>query len=125
MLRAARSGMLADGELFVRSYVAPYRLFIIGAVHIAQALAPMAALAGYEVTGIDPRRAFATNQRFPFISVLRTMGYPWVGVLAVSAFAFAPIPGLLVVAFIDTRIAKTWNAADLSTPATPQTHDTA
>lgn len=59
----------------------------------------------------------------PFVSVLRTMGYPWVGVLALCAFAFAPIPGLLVVAFIDTRIAKTWNSADLDSP--PPTHDSA
>ena len=64
MLRAARSGMLADGELFVRSYVAPYRLFIIGAVHIAQALATLAQECGYQVTVIDPRRAFATEERF-------------------------------------------------------------
>jgi xanthine dehydrogenase accessory factor len=60
----ARSGMLADGELFVRSYVAPYRLFIIGAVHIAQALATLAQECGYQVTVIDPRRAFATEERF-------------------------------------------------------------
>ena len=64
MLRAARSGMLADSELFVRSYVAPYRLFIIGAVHIAQALATLALECGYQVTVIDPRRAFATEERF-------------------------------------------------------------
>ena len=64
MLRGARSGMLADGELFVRSYVAPYRLFIIGAVHIAQALATLALECGYQVTVIDPRRAFATEERF-------------------------------------------------------------
>lgn len=50
----------------------------------------------------------------PFVNVLRIMGYPWVGVLAFCAFAFVPIPGLLVVAYLDTRIAKAWNAADLS-----------
>jgi xanthine dehydrogenase accessory factor len=38
---------------------------IIGAVHIAQALVPMAALAGYDVTVIDPREAFASPARFP------------------------------------------------------------
>jgi xanthine dehydrogenase accessory factor len=64
MLRAARSGMLAEGELFVRSYVPDYRLIIIGAVHIAQALATLAQECGYQVTVVDPRRAFATEQRF-------------------------------------------------------------
>jgi len=59
MLRAARSGMLAGSELFVRSYVAPYRLFIIGAVHIAQALATLAQECGYQVTAQWPDEAMA------------------------------------------------------------------
>ena len=46
----------------------PLRLIVIGAVHIAQALAPMASLAGYQVTVIDPRRAFATDSRFPDVA---------------------------------------------------------
>ncbi len=50
----------------------------------------------------------------PFIRVLRIMGYPWVAVLAFCGFALAPIPGLLVVAYMDTRIAKAWNLADLT-----------
>ena len=64
LLRTARSGMLAEGELFVRSYVPDCRLFVIGAVHIAQALATLALECGYQVTVIDPRRAFATDDRF-------------------------------------------------------------
>lgn len=64
LLRAARSAMLPDGELFVRSYVPAYRLLIIGAVHIAQSLSVLAVECGYEVTVIDPRRAFATEDRF-------------------------------------------------------------
>jgi xanthine dehydrogenase accessory factor len=64
LLRVARSGMLAERELFVRSYVPAYRLLIIGAVHIAQALATLALECGYQVTVIDPRRAFATADRF-------------------------------------------------------------
>ena len=50
----------------------------------------------------------------PFINVLRIMGYPWVAVLAFCVFALAPIPGLLVVAYMDTRIAKAWNQAELT-----------
>ena len=64
LLRSARSAMLADSSLFVRSYVADYRLLIVGAVHIAQALATLAVECGYQVTVIDPRRAFATAERF-------------------------------------------------------------
>jgi xanthine dehydrogenase accessory factor len=69
ILRAARSAMLPNGELFVRSYVPAYRLFIIGAVHIAQALSVLAVECGYQVTVIDPRRAFASEERFPNIEL--------------------------------------------------------
>ena len=64
LLRCTRSAMLKDGKIFVRSYVPAYRLLIIGAVHIAQALSKLALECGYEVTVIDPRRAFATSERF-------------------------------------------------------------
>jgi xanthine dehydrogenase accessory factor len=53
------------GRTFLQVFNPPLRLLVIGAVHIAQALAPMASLAGYQVTVIDPRRAFATDSRFP------------------------------------------------------------
>ena len=43
----------------------PLRMVVVGAVHIAQSLVPMAALAGYDVTVIDPRKAWATDARFP------------------------------------------------------------
>lgn len=55
-----------DGRrLFVQVRVPDPRIVIVGAVHITQALAPMAALAGYDVVVVDPRRAFATAERFP------------------------------------------------------------
>jgi xanthine dehydrogenase accessory factor len=53
------------GLFFVELWRAPLRLAIVGAVHIAQALAPIATLAGYRVTLIDPRPAFADEARFP------------------------------------------------------------
>lgn len=55
----------AGRRYFVQVHNPPPRLFLVGAVHIAQALAPMAALAGYGVSVIDPRRSFATDARFP------------------------------------------------------------
>jgi len=67
----AYSGPLAaDDGLFLRVYAPAPRLLAVGAVHIAQALAPMAALAGFDVTIIDPRRAFANAERFPGVRLL-------------------------------------------------------
>ncbi len=54
-----------DQPMFVHVFSPAPRLVVVGAVHIAQCLAPMAALAGYEVTIVDPRRGFASRDRFP------------------------------------------------------------
>ena len=54
---------------FVNIHNPPLRLVIIGAVHIAQAVIPMAQQLGYDVTVIDPRGAFATGARFPGITL--------------------------------------------------------
>ena len=59
----------ANGQAFARVFSTPLRLFIVGAVHIAQALVPMAATAGYAITVIDPRGAFATAARFPGVTL--------------------------------------------------------
>ena len=66
-LRDGRSAIMDGGDAgktFLHVFNPPLRLFVVGAVHITQALAPMAAILGYAVTVIDPRRAFATPQRF-------------------------------------------------------------
>jgi len=70
-LRADKSGALesSGGALFARCYVCAPRLIIVGAVHITQALAPMAAMAGFEVIVVDPRRAFATAERLPGVTM--------------------------------------------------------
>ncbi len=54
---------------FIQTFNPPKRLIIVGAVHIAQTLAPMAALGGYAVTVVDPRGAFATVARFPGVTL--------------------------------------------------------
>ena len=59
----------AAGPVFVNVFGTPLRMIIIGAVHIAQSLAPMARMAGFAVTVIDPRRAFATDERFQGITL--------------------------------------------------------
>lgn len=58
---AGRSGLSDDGRLFVRVYLPPARMILVGAVHIARALAPMAELAGFEVTVLDPREGFVRS----------------------------------------------------------------
>lgn len=59
-IAADHSGVTIEG-LFVRVYAPPARMVIVGAVHIAQALAPMAKLAGFDVVVIDPREAFVRS----------------------------------------------------------------
>jgi xanthine dehydrogenase accessory factor len=67
LVREDRSATIdtPDGKVFVEIHNPPLRCFIVGAVHIAQPLSRMAALAGYAVTIVDPRSAFATDARFP------------------------------------------------------------
>jgi xanthine dehydrogenase accessory factor len=70
-LAADRSGPLADyPDLFVHVYNPPLRLLVVGAVHISQALVPMAQIAGYEVIVIDPRKAWANEERFPSVRLV-------------------------------------------------------
>jgi len=71
-LRSGKSGMAetAEGKVFLTVYVPPARLVITGAVHISQALAPMAKLLGYDVVIVDPRTAFATPERFPDVKLI-------------------------------------------------------
>lgn len=59
-----------EGEVFVAIHRPPPRLVIIGAVHVSQALAPMATTAGFDVTIVDPRTAFATPERFAGIHLV-------------------------------------------------------
>lgn len=71
-LRMGKSAMIeVDGrKLFVNVYAPVARMVIIGAVHISQALAPMARSLGYDVTVVDPRTAFASPERFPDVRVV-------------------------------------------------------
>lgn len=65
-----RSGFEEDGDTFVTIHNPPLRLAIVGAVHIAQALVPMARIAGFDPTVIDPRGAFGSEARFPDVKIL-------------------------------------------------------
>src|SRR5882757_9348436 len=71
-IRTGKSGMeeTPQGRVFLTVHVPPPRLVVTGAVHISQALAPMAKLLGYDVTVVDPRTAFASPERFPDVKVI-------------------------------------------------------
>lgn len=78
VVAAARRALIADcsgpvgdhgGQVFIQVFNPPLRMIVVGAVHIAQALVPMAQLAGYAVVVIDPRRAWASTERFPGVIV--------------------------------------------------------
>jgi xanthine dehydrogenase accessory factor len=58
-------------KVFLNVYVPPPRLIVVGAVHIAQSLAPMATMLEFDVTVVDPRGAWATAQRFPGVNVIQ------------------------------------------------------
>jgi xanthine dehydrogenase accessory factor len=71
-LRSGKSGSIHHGELtyFLAVHVPPVKLVVTGAVHISQALQPMARELGLDMTVIDPRGAFATPERFPSVRLL-------------------------------------------------------
>jgi xanthine dehydrogenase accessory factor len=71
--RSGASGSVTTAQganYFLTVQLPPPRLVVIGAVHISQALAPMARIAGFDITIIDPRTAFATTERFPDVPLL-------------------------------------------------------
>jgi xanthine dehydrogenase accessory factor len=58
------------GDVFLQVHNTPLRLIVVGAVHIAQALVPFAEQTGFAVTVVDPRRSFASDERFPNVTIL-------------------------------------------------------
>ena len=71
-VKSGRSGIetVGEREAFLNVHVPAPRLVVIGAVHISQALAPIARLAEFDVTIVDPRTAFATPERFGGVRLL-------------------------------------------------------
>ena len=90
-IRRGNSAMVETpaGKVFLTVHVPPFQLVITGAVHISQALAPMARLVGYDVTIVDPRTAFASIERFPDVKVIAEwpdVALPPLGVDRYTAF---------------------------------------
>jgi xanthine dehydrogenase accessory factor len=71
-LRMGKSGNVEVGgkKLFLNVYAPTAKLVIVGAVHISQALAPIARALDYDVTVVDPRTAFASPERFPDVPLI-------------------------------------------------------
>ncbi len=72
---AAEAALAADKPAqhegwFIHPHNPALRLLVVGAVHAAQAMLPIAAALGYAVTVIDPRRAFATEERLPGVTIV-------------------------------------------------------
>jgi len=111
--RADKSGMAeAEGrQWFLAVFNPPVDLAVVGAVHIAQALAAMAPRLGFRLRVIDPRQAFATAQRFPGVTLV--LSYPD------EAFASAPLGprSALVTLSHDAKIDDPALLAGLSSPA--------
>ena len=65
-----KNGMIDDSDIFVETYIRPIKVIIVGAVHIAQYLVNFASSLNFEISIIDPRGYFASEQRFPDIKVV-------------------------------------------------------
>ena len=91
-LLSGRSGMedTSEGRVFLTVHVPPPRLVVTGAVHISQALVPLAQLLGYDVVVVDPRTAFASPERFPDVRLVAEwpeVALPQLGLDRYTAFA--------------------------------------
>ena len=78
-LAEAREALLSDrsvvvetlgGPVFLRAYNPPVRLIVVGAVHVAQSLVPMADVTDFDVYLVDPRTKFSTEKRFPGVELV-------------------------------------------------------
>ncbi|QTL01789.1 XdhC family protein [Aquabacter sp. L1I39] len=87
-LRTGKSTLAGEGEsrAFLTVQVPPPRLVVIGAVHISQALAPMAKLTDFDLTIVDPRTAFATPERFPDVRLIARWPEEVMDALALDPF---------------------------------------
>jgi xanthine dehydrogenase accessory factor len=87
----SRTAEDADGKaVFLNVHVPSPRLVLLGAVHVSQTLAPIAASLGYVVTVLDPRTAFAAPERFPGVELIAEwpdVALPKLGLDAFTAFA--------------------------------------
>jgi len=65
-----KNGVIENTEIFVETYIRPIKIIIVGAVHIAQYLVDFAKSLNFEISIIDPRGYFASEQRFPDLKII-------------------------------------------------------
>ena len=65
-----KNGMIENTNIFVETYIRPIKVIIVGAVHIAQYLVDYAKSLNFEISIIDPRGYFASEQRFPDLKII-------------------------------------------------------
>ena len=68
--QSKKNGVIEGTDIFVESYIRPIKVIIVGAVHIAQYLVDFAGSLNFEISVIDPRGYFATEQRFPNMKII-------------------------------------------------------
>ena len=68
--QSRNNGIIEGTDIFVESYIRPIKVIIVGAVHIAQYLVNFANSLNFEISVIDPRGYFATEQRFPNMKII-------------------------------------------------------
>ena len=68
--QSKKNGVIEGTDIFVESYIRPIKVIIVGAVHIAQYLVNFASSLNFEISVIDPRGYFATEQRFPNMKII-------------------------------------------------------
>ena len=68
--KSKKNGIIEGTDIFVESYIRPIKVIIVGAVHIAQYLVNFANSLNFEISVIDPRGYFATEQRFPNMQII-------------------------------------------------------
>ena len=68
--KSKKNGVIEGTEIFIESYIRPIKVIIVGAVHIAQYLTDFAKSLNFEISIIDPRGYFASEQRFPNMNII-------------------------------------------------------
>ena len=68
--KSKKNGVIEKTEIFVETYIRPIKVIIVGAVHIAQYLVDFAKSLNFEISIIDPRGYFASEQRFPDLKII-------------------------------------------------------